>query len=356
MQIFLSFASEQQDVADSIVLALRERGHEVFFSHDGLPPGSSFNDRIQTALARSDLLIFLISPESVTKGRYTLTELAFARAQWRSPKNRVLPVMVAPTPMLSVPTYLKAVSVLEPEGNVAAETAAQADKLLNRSRLTSLLVFASLGIGTGILSFLSYRYAHDFLRFSFFFGPEATSVAPGILFAFLVGACLYHHDVRDKFLLFVAVLFTIAAWTLAYDATVATYSQLSQFSKTVRTAENSGPIGETRPQPDREASGTNADDRPEEKKELIPVLAAMSGIAGGLVGGAITVFAVMIASPAFRRLDSCIITLAVATVLGALLEAFRLGESIGPLMLFTLWQSAVISCIVRGLAFADTGG
>jgi hypothetical protein len=264
--------------------------------------------------------------------------------------------MVAATPLSSVPTYLKAVSVLEPEGNIAAETAARADKLLDRSRRTSFLVLAMLGIGTGILSFLSYRYALNFLRFSFFFGAEAATVVPGVLFALLVGACVYHYGVRDRFLLFVAVLFTIAAWTLAHDATVATYNQLSQFSKIVKTAESSGPFDETRPRPGSEASTATADDKPEEKKQLIPVLAAMSGIAGGLVGGLITVFGVMIAAPAFRRLDSCIITLAVATVFGALLEAFRLGETVGPLMLFVLWQSAVITSIARGLAFAETSG
>ena len=89
MRIFLTFASEQQNVADSILLALRNRGHEVFFSHDDLPPGESFDARIQKAIAKTDLLVFLVSPESVTKGRYTLTELSFARDQWPSPRGRV---------------------------------------------------------------------------------------------------------------------------------------------------------------------------------------------------------------------------------------------------------------------------
>jgi hypothetical protein len=34
MRIFLTFASEQNDIAESIQLALRNRGHQVFFSHD----------------------------------------------------------------------------------------------------------------------------------------------------------------------------------------------------------------------------------------------------------------------------------------------------------------------------------
>src|ERR1041384_7348944 len=98
MRIFLSFASEQQAEAEPILLALRDRGYDVFFSHDDLPRGSSFDLRIKKAIEASDLLIFLVSPEAVTKGRYTLTELAFARDKWANPSGHVLPVLVAPTP------------------------------------------------------------------------------------------------------------------------------------------------------------------------------------------------------------------------------------------------------------------
>jgi hypothetical protein len=59
-------------------------------------------------------LIFLISPESVTKGRYTLTGLAFARDRWRSPRDRLLSVLVVPTTIASMPNYLKVVPAATP--------------------------------------------------------------------------------------------------------------------------------------------------------------------------------------------------------------------------------------------------
>ncbi|MGQ0674814.1 MAG: toll/interleukin-1 receptor domain-containing protein, partial [Rhodospirillales bacterium] len=130
MRVFVSFASEQKETAEPIVLALRDRGHQVFFSHDDLPRGDSFDLRIQKAIQSIDLMVFLISPEAVTRGRYTLTELSFTRERWPNPKGRVLPVTIAPTPMEAIPNYLKAVSILEPLGNAAAETCAAADKLL----------------------------------------------------------------------------------------------------------------------------------------------------------------------------------------------------------------------------------
>ena len=103
MRIFLSFASEQKELAETILLALRDRGHSVFFSKDDMPPGATYDVRIQKAVNASDLMVYLISPQSVTKGRYTLTELSFARQRWPNPNAHVLPVLVATTPLDTVP-------------------------------------------------------------------------------------------------------------------------------------------------------------------------------------------------------------------------------------------------------------
>jgi len=121
MRIFLSYASEDRDVAERVHLALISSGYETFFDRADLPPGDDFNTRIRAAIADSDALVFLISPQSVAQGSYALTELKFARAKWRHPKRRVLPVIVRATEWRSIPSYLTAVTVLEPEGDVAAE-------------------------------------------------------------------------------------------------------------------------------------------------------------------------------------------------------------------------------------------
>lgn len=62
-------------------------------------------------------------------GSYALTELKYARQKWPDPRHRVLPVMIERTAYDQIPNYLKAITVLEPEGNVAAEVAAELEKI-----------------------------------------------------------------------------------------------------------------------------------------------------------------------------------------------------------------------------------
>jgi len=124
LRVFLSYATEQVNVAELIYLTLTNSGHKVFFDRTDLPPGQDYNPAILEAIRASDLFVFLISPQSVEDGAYTRTELRFARDTWPNPAGRVLPVMAAPTDFSTIPNYLKAVTVLRPEGNLPAEVAA----------------------------------------------------------------------------------------------------------------------------------------------------------------------------------------------------------------------------------------
>jgi TIR domain/Yip1 domain len=126
--VFLSYASEQRDIADQIKLALGDSGHEVFFDRDSLPAGDDYHPRIRKAVENSDAFVFLISPQSVAQGCYALTELKYAREKWPNPRGKLLPVMIEKTDYRQIPPYLKAISVLEPEGNAPAEIAAEIQK------------------------------------------------------------------------------------------------------------------------------------------------------------------------------------------------------------------------------------
>lgn len=121
MKIFLSYSTARKETAASVNYELQAAGHEVFFDREDLPAGQSYNEKIRSAIEDSDLFIFMITPESVSQGRYTLTELKIASRKWPNPAGRVLPVMLEPTPFEDMPAYLKAVTVLTPEGNVTAE-------------------------------------------------------------------------------------------------------------------------------------------------------------------------------------------------------------------------------------------
>ena len=127
--IFLSYASSLNETAKQIELSLKGEGYAVFRDRSMLPPGETFDARIHAAVEDSDLFVFLISPESVSPGRYTLTELKFAEQKWAHPTRRVLPVMVEETPKEAIPSFLRAVTILKPSGNLVAEVAAEVARL-----------------------------------------------------------------------------------------------------------------------------------------------------------------------------------------------------------------------------------
>ena len=156
MDIFISYASEQRANAEEIALALRAEGHRPFFDRTALPEGEAYNARIREAVRDCDLFLFLVSPESISAGRYTLTELGFAEEKWRSPAGRVLPVMVRPTDSAAVPAYLRAVVILRPAGNVPAEVVAAVERLSKpawrralRRYAIPLAAVALIGVGVG---------------------------------------------------------------------------------------------------------------------------------------------------------------------------------------------------------------
>ena len=117
MKIFISYSSRYRDLVERLRLALLAEGHEPFVDRDELEAGETFDAELREAIERCDLFIFLLSPESVASGSYALAELALVQSRWRHPRGRVLPVKLAPTPIESVPPYLRAVTILEPQGD-----------------------------------------------------------------------------------------------------------------------------------------------------------------------------------------------------------------------------------------------
>jgi tetratricopeptide (TPR) repeat protein len=152
MNIFLCYPSAERATADQINLALVAQGHDVFFDRDDLPAGDEYHQRIGRAIEQSDVFIFLMTPDSLAKGRYTLTELDIAQAKWEHPAGHVLPVMVQPMPIKDVPPYLRAVTILEPKGDVAADVARAVSQLSTsgRRRKISTNLKLSIGIGLGL--------------------------------------------------------------------------------------------------------------------------------------------------------------------------------------------------------------
>ena len=120
-RIFLSYASERRKVAEEIFLRLTGAGYEVFFADQHAQPGTSFDVHISRSVSECDVMVFLISRESVAPDHFCLTELNRARRRWSHPDGHVLPVNLDETPHERIPAYLTAVTVMAPVGNLASD-------------------------------------------------------------------------------------------------------------------------------------------------------------------------------------------------------------------------------------------
>jgi len=125
MKIFLSYASQDHDAAQSIYFALRDQRHKIFFDRADLPTGEEFHNRIRTAIEDSHLFLFLLSPNAVDSGSYTLTELDIAEKA----KIKLLPVALGKLDVGNLPASLKAVTVLQSDGSLPAAVAAEVHRI-----------------------------------------------------------------------------------------------------------------------------------------------------------------------------------------------------------------------------------
>ena len=158
MKVFVSYAKENRQLAEQVAHSLRGRGHTVFFDRSSLPPGGNFEQQIEAAIDQSSLMVFLITENSVAAGRFTLTELRIAQKKWKSARNRVLPVMLQRTDLAVVPSYLRAVTILEPEGNAAAEIAHEVDRLAVKHRARLLRASAAVVAVAGVVALLWWYF------------------------------------------------------------------------------------------------------------------------------------------------------------------------------------------------------
>jgi tetratricopeptide (TPR) repeat protein len=147
MRIFISYSSRYQNVCDRLQLALEADGrHKVFVDRSELIAGKPFDEALRKGIEECDLLIFLVSPESVAQGSYALAELDIAKKRWRHPGGHVLPVKVGQTALEAIPAYLRAVTILEPQGDVVAETVAAVEAISQRPRRVRVLATLAAAI------------------------------------------------------------------------------------------------------------------------------------------------------------------------------------------------------------------
>jgi len=154
--VFISYTSEQKRIADSIAFAIRELELQVFVDRDDLTPGVAFHDRIHSEIERCDVFVFLLSKESISPDRYTMSELEFARQKWLHPSGHVLTVPIGEYDRAQLPPYLGVTTFVSPVGNIPTNVRAavknlirehiESEKFASRCKKT-LGTFFQVGIG-----------------------------------------------------------------------------------------------------------------------------------------------------------------------------------------------------------------
>ena len=160
LRIFLSYASEHKRIAEELAQTLKNSGHEVFFDKDSLPPGEDYHAQIRAGVDNCDRFVFLISRSSLEPGRFTLSELEFARKRWPSPAGRVYPILLDKTiKPEDLPPYLKTVQALSIVGNATTEIAAAIDKTRRtRTGVLAGLAVVLIGLIGGGVSFAGTQW------------------------------------------------------------------------------------------------------------------------------------------------------------------------------------------------------
>jgi hypothetical protein len=154
LSLFLSYPSEQRVMAMEIAQALTNSGHRVFYDQDSLPAGGDHNERIRKAIEQADRVVFLATKNAFESGRYSLTELEFAKRRFPSPTGRVFPVLVDRSMKAEeLPVYLRSVQAVTIHGNVVAETTAVIDETRTARRwclscvlLSAVLLVTAAGV------------------------------------------------------------------------------------------------------------------------------------------------------------------------------------------------------------------
>jgi hypothetical protein len=172
MKIFVSYASEQHRLAERITIALRNARNFVYFFPSRSTSGGEYDNTIRSAIAKSDVVIFLISPDSVETGNYALTELKFAEEKWPSPHSHVLPVIIQSTPEHLIPEYLR-VSWLKPKGDIAAEVLAEISKWQTARFYRRIKIGFSIGMPIFIAAL--------FIIFMYFTRIQPWKIQPAII-------------------------------------------------------------------------------------------------------------------------------------------------------------------------------
>jgi hypothetical protein len=115
MQVFLSYENSDKEFASALSRELERRGLSVWLDQQNLLPGDNWPLEIGKALARSQAMVVLISPDSM-RSKQVRQEIEYALGH-SSFEHRLFPIEVRPTK--EVPSILRKFNILKGTQNAA---------------------------------------------------------------------------------------------------------------------------------------------------------------------------------------------------------------------------------------------
>ncbi|UVT14677.1 MAG: toll/interleukin-1 receptor domain-containing protein [Nitrospira sp.] len=125
MKIFLSYARHDRELAGRLAKQLEHKGYEVWDPERELLPGGEWTASLKRALADSDAMVLLLSPDSA-ESRWVTYELEYALSA-KHLSGRLIPVLARPTKNL--PWILRELQMIRGSDDVAKMSRQIADRL-----------------------------------------------------------------------------------------------------------------------------------------------------------------------------------------------------------------------------------
>lgn len=116
MRVFISHAASDHALAREFARKLSREGLDVWDQDEEVLPGDNWASKMGEALAKSDVILVLLSPDSV-ESTWVRHEIEYAISSERL-QNRLLPVVVRPTE--KIPWILERLQLLRIEDDPIA--------------------------------------------------------------------------------------------------------------------------------------------------------------------------------------------------------------------------------------------
>jgi hypothetical protein len=107
-QVFLSHSDKDRATLEKVAKSLMREGFTIWTNRTDIKTGTDFQNEINQGIEQADNLVYLISPDSI-QSKYCQDELAHALVN----KKRVIPILIEPTDLETIPDELRALQFID---------------------------------------------------------------------------------------------------------------------------------------------------------------------------------------------------------------------------------------------------